>query len=76
MQEIRLPDEADATLTAYEALQESAGMSLLKYCGKRVKLYTYTANDSSKIHLYMYRHRLIAGDVTAPDGTQTPLIKG
>lgn len=81
VQEIRLPDEPDAALTAYEALQTPAGLSLLKYSGKRVKLYTYTVTNAQtdgtvKAHVYIYRDRVIAGDITEadPNGTQKALI--
>ncbi len=81
VQEIRLPDEPDTALTAYEALQTPAGLSLLKYSGKRVKLYTYTVTNAQtdgtvKAHVYIYRDRVIAGDITAadPNGTQKALI--
>lgn len=81
VQEIRLPDDPDEELTAYEALQQSAGMSLLRYAGKRVKLYTYTvtnAQTAGKVtaHLYVYRNRVIAGDITPAEAEkpQEPLI--
>ena len=81
VREIRLPDEADETLIAYEKLLEPAGMSLLKYSGKRVKLYTYTVTNAKteetvQAHLYMYRDRVIGGDITTvgANGTQRPLI--
>lgn len=81
VREIRLPDEADETLIAYEKLLEPAGMSLMKYSGKRVKLYTYTvtnakADETAQVHLYMYRDRVIGGDITTvgANGTQRPLI--
>ena len=80
VQEIRLPDEADAVLSAYEELQTTSGLSLLKHSGKRVKLYTYAVIDTvgakAQAHLYVYRGRVIAGDITAadPDGTQSPLL--
>lgn len=80
VQEIRLPDEADAVLSAYEELQTAGGLSLLKHSGKRVKLYTYAVIDTvgakAQAHLYVYRGRVIAGDITAadPDGTQSPLL--
>ncbi len=81
VQEVRIPDEPDAVLQEYEALQESAGMSLQKYSGKRVKYYTYAARDTETaetvwIHLYVYRDRVVAGDITAtdPEGTQKALL--
>lgn len=76
VREVRVPEESDAVLDEYEALQATSGMSLKKYSGKRVKLYTYTAEGepSATVHLYVYRDRVVAGDVTATDGTQMALI--
>lgn len=73
VQEIRVPDEPDEALRTYEALQTSSGLSLLKYSGKRVKLYTYAVSDGRTAHVYCYRDRVVAGDITA-NGTQKPLI--
>ena len=78
VEEIRIPDEADATLIAYDELQ-SQGMGLQAYGGKRVKCYTYTVTDAAETvwaHLYVYRDRVVAGDITAadPKGTQQPLM--
>lgn len=78
VEEIRVPDEPDAALIAYDEMQ-SAGMGLRAYCGKRVKCYTYTvtnATDTVFAHLYVYRDRVVAGDITSadPSGTQQPLI--
>ena len=81
VEEIRLPDDPDAALTTYEALQTPSGLSLLKHCGKRVKLYTYTVTNAQTdgtvwAHMYIYRDRVVAGDITAadPEGKQVPLI--
>ncbi len=80
VEEIRIPDEPDAILTAYDEMQPS-GMGLQAYGGKRVKCYTYTVTDANRnetvwVHLYVYRDRVVAGDVTAadPKGVQQPLM--
>ena len=80
VEEIRIPDEADATLIAYDEMQPQ-GMGLQAYGGKRVKCYTYTVVDSDTdktmwAHLYVYRDRVVAGDITAadPEGVQQPLM--
>ncbi len=80
VEEIRIPDEADAALIAYDEMQPQ-GMGLQAYGGKRVKCYTYTVTDTEKnetvwAHLYVYRDRVVAGDVTAadPKGVQQPLM--
>ncbi|MBO5929012.1 MAG: DUF4830 domain-containing protein [Clostridia bacterium] len=66
VREIRLPDEADDTLKSYEEIQKTANMSLEPYYGKRVRLYTYSvlnAEEAAKAHIYVYRGRVIAGDI-------------
>lgn len=81
VEEIRVPDDPDATLIAYDAMQEKMGLSLLEYSGKRVKRYTYTVNNKADgktawVHLYVYKDRVVAGDVTTggPDGAQKALM--
>ncbi len=68
VQELHLPDELDATLLEYEALQQTASMSLAPYCGKRVRVYSYSiinAEEAATAHLYVYRDRVVAGDITS-----------
>ncbi len=81
VEEIRVPDDPDATLIAYEALQEPLGLSLLEHSGERVKRYTYTVNNTADgkttwVNFYVYRDRVVAGDVTTagPDGRQKALM--
>lgn len=81
VEEIRLPDEPDEALRAYDALQTPAGLGLMDYAGKRVKCYTYTVTNAEAegtvlARMYVYRNRVIAGDVSsaAPDGFEQPLI--
>lgn len=77
VREIRLPDEPDDVLIAYEQLQTDSGLGLLKHSGKRVKLYTYTVtnaqSDKAEVHLYCYRDRVVAGDITV-NGEPMPLL--
>lgn len=80
VQEIRIPDELDETLLAYNRIQAQAGMDLTPYCGKRVRLYTYPVLESGdgdrlQAHLYVYRDTVVAGDIsdTTPDGVSQPL---
>lgn len=68
VREVRIPDEADEVFSEYNALQEQVGRSLEAYSGKRVRLYTYQLTDGATAHLYVYRDRVIAGDVER-DGT-------
>lgn len=76
VREIRIPEESDPMLEQYEQLQSALGSGLKKYSGKRIKLYTYTVDGESPatVHLYVYRDRVVAGDVTTADGTQTALM--
>lgn len=71
VQEICLPDEADKTLLQYEIVQQKANMSLEPYYGKRVRLYTYSvlnAAEAATAHVYVYRDRIVAGDVSSERG--------
>lgn len=67
---VRLPDTPDETLLEYEALQRTADMSLLPYCGKTVELRSYTVADHAAgeavAHLYMYKNRIVGGDISSP----------
>ncbi len=63
VREVRIPDEPDEVLLQYNALQETAGRSLTPYSGKRVRLYSYQTADGGEAHLYVYRDRIVAGDV-------------
>jgi hypothetical protein len=77
VQEIRIPEQPDATVSQYNALQQTAGRSLEPYYGKRVRLYTYDVENDrtggvAQVHLYVYRDRVVAGDVTS-DGVMKPI---
>ena len=63
VREVRIPDEPDEVLLQYDALQEGTGRSLVEYGGKRVRLYSYDIADGGAAHLYVYRDRIVAGDV-------------
>ena len=63
VREVRIPDEPDEVLLQYNALQETVGRSLEDYSGKRVRLYSYQTADGGEAHLYVYRDRIVAGDV-------------
>lgn len=67
IEEIQLPDEADAPFESYNALQRQAGFDLSDYQGKRVKVWSYMVTCGSEpavAHLYVYRDRLVGGDLT------------
>lgn len=80
---ITLPTDFDTYLSDYEVLQQSQGLSLLPYGGKRVKKYTYRIAfpDYDKpvyANLLLYRGVLIACDLTCPDfqdGWIRPLLQ-
>ena len=80
VREVLIPDIFDDTFTAYNALQLQAGLDLSPYHGKRVKCWTYTvrnypASDPVQAHLYLYKDRVIGGDISSAvqDGFQLPL---
>ena len=67
VEEILLPDKADTPFETYNALQQQAGFDLSDYCGKRVKVWSYMVtcgNRPAVAHLYVYRDRLVGGDLT------------
>lgn len=72
VREVRIPDEPDEVLLQYDALQETVGRSLTAYSGKRVRLYSYQTADGGEAHLYVYRDRIVAGDVER-GGTMHPI---
>ncbi len=67
---VRLPDTPDETLLTYNALQKTAGMDLLPYCGKTLELHTYTVTDhpagEAVAHLYLYKNHVVGGDISSP----------
>lgn len=82
VREVLIPDVFDEPFTAYNALQLQAGMDLSPYHGKRVKYWTYMVRnypDSVPVqaHLYVYKDRVIGGDISATvqDGFQLPLTR-
>lgn len=75
-QEVRIPDVFDAAYQSYNALQQTQGLDLTRYQGKKAVLYIYNVrNDPSgeegvTASLVLYRNRLIAADISsaASDG--------
>ncbi len=72
VREVRIPDEPDEVLLQYNTLQEQAGRSLEAYYGKRVRLYSYEVENGGVAHLYVYRNRIVAGDIEH-DGEMQPI---
>lgn len=82
VREVLIPDVFDDPFTAYNALQQQAGMDLTPYHGKRLKCFTYTVKNYPdpapvQAHLYVYKDRIVAGDISsaAQDGFSRPLIR-
>lgn len=70
IREMQVPEEFDETLTAYNQLQQSVGMDLLPYRGKRLKCRTYTvtghpSGQAAVAHLYLYKDTVVGGDISA-----------
>ena len=74
VREIALPDVFDDTLNAYNDLQRQAGFDLSGYAGQRVKYRTYTLSDDRQAHIYVYKDRIVGGDITG-NGTVSPMCK-
>lgn len=70
VQEILIPVEFDEHFAAYNALQQTEGMDLTPYRGKRVKCWSYTVTNypgepSVLAHLYIYKDTVVGGDISA-----------
>ncbi len=70
VREILIPAESDKAFEQYNALQIAEGYDLTEYCGKRVKCWTYTVTnypneDAVLAHLYVYKDRVIGGDISS-----------
>ena len=77
---IRLPKEFPEVLKKYNEMQIEQGFDLMRYAGKEITMYTYTIksgeNDPQKqAVLYVYKNRIIGGDVHSPsfDGEMEPI---
>ncbi len=70
--EIQIPVEFDETLTAYNALQQTEGMDLTPYRGKRVKCWSYgvinyPGHPAVQARLYVLDDTIVAGDISATE---------
>ncbi len=78
-QVIRLPKDFPEVLIKYNELQKQQGFDMMKYAGKEVNMYTYAVqredDTSRQAVLYVYKNRIIGGDVHSPafDGEMEPL---
>lgn len=70
VREVLIPDEFDDAFVQYNELQQTAGMDLTPYHGKRVKCWSYSVlnfpgDEAAQAHLYVYDNRVIGGDISA-----------
>lgn len=70
VEEILIPDVFDEETTRYNQLQQTAGMDLQPYHGKRLKCWTYAlqgdvSGEDAVAHLYEYKDTIVAGDISA-----------
>ena len=69
VEELLIPQQFDETYNEYLALQESQGFDLTRYCGKRIKHYTYeitnypTGETGVQATLLVYKNTVIGGEV-------------
>lgn len=74
-EELMIPDSFDRSYADYLALQSGQGFDLTRYCGKRVKRYTYQISnfpdlpDGVQAALLVYKNRIIGGQLQAEDGS-------
>lgn len=67
--EVVIPEQLDAVYEQYNAIQKEQGFDLSKYCGKKLKRYTYKVNnypeqpDFVQVSLLIYRDTVVGGDV-------------
>ena len=71
--EVKIPNELDKILSAYNDIQSSLGMNINKYKGKTVTRYTYKVNNypdySGTVYanIIVYKNKVIAGDLCSSE---------
>ena len=74
-EELLIPKQFDDSYTGYLKLQEDQGFDLARYCGKRVKRYTYQLTnypdqeEPMQIALLIYKNRVIGGQIQSASGS-------
>ncbi|MEG2421077.1 MAG: DUF4830 domain-containing protein [Oscillospiraceae bacterium] len=76
VEELLIPKTFDESYADYLALQTEQGFDLSKYCGKRLRRYTYeitnypTGEEGVQVSILVFRNRIVGGDVlsTQQDG--------
>ena len=75
-EQFTLPKHLDTVLLGYNEIQKQQGLDLQKYAGKSVTRYTYALPDEKGedgtirkqyANLIVYRHRIVAADLTCPE---------
>ena len=72
-QEILIPEEFSPVYQDYNELQKQQGYDLAGYAGRKCTLYTYAVtnypdkNKTVLADLYLYRDRIIGGDIHSTD---------
>ena len=84
-QEERLPEKMDAVTEKYNSLQRMQGLDISRYCGKKLKGYTYEitsfpnntkpGNGRYLATLIVYKNKVVAADICCREtGDVFPLI--
>ena len=74
-EELLVPEQFDDSYAGYLKLQEDQGFDLARYCGKRIKRYTYqltnypTQDEPMQIALLIYKNRVIGGQIQSASGS-------
>ena len=74
-EELLIPRQFDDSYTEYLKLQEDQGFDLTRYCGKRIKRYTYqltnypAQDEPMQIALLIYKNRVIGGQIQSASGS-------
>ena len=73
-EELLIPQQFDDSYADYLKLQEDQGFDLTRYCGKRIKRYTYqitnypAQDEPMQIALLIYKNRVIGGQIQSASG--------
>lgn len=69
--EIAIPSEFDEIYSDYNSIQTEQGYNLKKYCGKRLKRWTYRitnypgrTDETVYANIYVFEDHVVAGDVS------------
>ena len=74
-EELLIPQQFDDSYNDYLKLQKDQGFDLTRYCGKRIKRYTYQLtnypgqDEPMQIALLVYKNRVIGGQIQSASGS-------